>query len=319
MKLTVKQIKAATVGAVEIEECADGIHCHRCTSRQIDVWMRENECLAANASATAGIRLDFHTDSKRLTVSSSSGRPFELAVNGLLRTRLDFSATQKITVDLCDPMGDLLSDKRVTLCFPCHGAPGTLSSVELDDGSSFTPHTFDRKLLFIGDSITQGWESGWDGMSYVSRVTDFFNAETVNQGIGGAYFLPESFEHIPFEPDAVIVSYGTNDFGHYPTQEEFYTQALTHLSLIKHAYGDRPIIVISPIWRGKKTVKTMGTFQECRAIVTRLAEELELCHIDGLTLVPPMPELFSDGYLHPDANGFSYYAENLIKHLLGKI
>ncbi len=319
MKLTFEQIKSATVGAVKIEQKADGIHCHKCTQSQVNTWMRESAELGANASATTGIRLDFQTDSQRLTVSTACGRPFELIVDGLLRARLDFSETEKITVDLCDPLGDPLPQKRVTLCFPCHGTPGTLSSVELDDGATFTPHTFDRKLLFIGDSITQGWESGWDSLSYVSRVSEFFNAESVNQGIGGAYFLPESFDHISFDPDAVIVSYGTNDFGHYPTKEEFYDQARAHLTLIKREYGDRPIFVISPIWRGKKTEKKMGRFQECRAIVKALAEEMELRHIDGLTLVPPLPELFSDGYLHPNANGFSLYAENLIRQLLGKV
>ena len=320
MNLTLEQIRAAVFGAAETEVREDGLHCRKCTARQIDVWMREGEGLGKNATATTGNRLDFHTDSQHLTVCSHSGCIFELSLNGLLRMRLDFSDTSEITVDLSDFFEkDVLEKRRVTIAFPCHGSPGSIASVELDDGASFAPHVFDRKLLFIGDSITQGWDSGYGAMSYVGRVSEFFNAESVNQGIGGAYFLPESFDRINFEPDAVIVAYGTNDFGHYATQEEFYKQAKAHLRLIKQTYASCPIFVISPTWRGKKTEKQMGSFGECRAIVKRLAQELHLSHIDGFSLVPPLPELFSDGYLHPNANGFSFYAENLIRALLGNI
>jgi hypothetical protein len=63
----------------------------------------------------------------------------------------------------------------------------------------------------------------------------------------------------------------------------------------------------------------MGTFEGCRSIVAQEAEALNLIHIDGLDLVPPIPEFFGDGFLHPNDEGFSIFAENLIiqleKHL----
>jgi len=63
----------------------------------------------------------------------------------------------------------------------------------------------------------------------------------------------------------------------------------------------------------------MGTFEGCRAIIAEEAEKLDLIHIDGLKLIPPLSEFFGDCYVHPNDDGFSLYAENLIieleKHL----
>ena len=59
----------------------------------------------------------------------------------------------------------------------------------------------------------------------------------------------------------------------------------------------------------------MGTFENACAIVKEEAEALGLTVIDGLTLVPPMPEFFADEYLHPNDLGFGVYAENLIRAL----
>ena len=217
MVLTLDQIKQITVGAVHIEECADGIHFYKCTQKQIDAWKQQNEGLGERAAGSTGVRLDFHTTSQAMTFRVSQGAKFELYVNGLLRAQYNMEKTPEITVALDDPLGDPLAEKRVTLCFPSHNNGGVLQSLELDDGSTVTPHRFDYKMLFIGDSITQGWASDFDTLSYAYRVSRFFNAESVIQGIGGSYYCEEAFDHIPFDPDVVLVAYGTNDFGHYKT------------------------------------------------------------------------------------------------------
>ena len=59
----------------------------------------------------------------------------------------------------------------------------------------------------------------------------------------------------------------------------------------------------------------MGTFDGARQIVIDEALKLNLKHIDGLLLVPPVDEFFADGHLHPNDEGFSIYAENLIREL----
>ena len=315
MKLTFEQIKSITVGAVEIEQQQDGIHFYRCTRKQIDAWSHLGKALGERAACSTGIRLDFETDARELRFCVSRGTKFEVDIDGLLRAQFAATPNEEIRVPLCDPLGSPLPKKRVTLYFPSHGSGAVLKWVELDDGAYVVPHRFARKLLLIGDSITQGWEADFDSLSFAYRLSRHFNADSVIQGIGGAYYHESTFDQLPFSPDAVLVAYGTNDFGVYKTLAEFRAHVAAYLALLSAEYRDKPIFILSPIWRDRREGKTMGSFAECRAVVREEAERLQLCHIDGLKLVPPLPVFFKDEYLHPNDNGFSVYAENLIREL----
>ena len=315
MKLSFEQIKAITVGAVNIE-CADGgIRFYKCTRKQIDAWYRKNDVLGSRAAGSTGVRLDFHTNSKKLAFRVLDGGKFEVHVDGLVRAAYKLGAGERAEIELCGPLGGELDECRVTVILPSHDRGGIIDYIEIDDGAFVRPHKFDCKMLFIGDSITQGWASSLDSYSYAYRISSFFNAESVIQGIGGAYFNEESFDSLSFDPDIVFVAYGTNDFGHYKTYDELRAHCEAHLGLIAEEYKEKKIFVLSPIWRDQREGKAMGTFEGCRAIIIDAAEKLGLIHIDGLKLVPPLPSLFADGFLHPNDNGFSLYAENLIKEV----
>ena len=311
MKLDLDAIRQITVGAVHMEQADDGIHFYKCTAKQIEAWEQKSKALGERAAATSGIRLDFHTNSQSFAFRVSKGKKFELYIDNLLRGQIDTGEKKTVSVALCDALGAPQSEYRITLIFPSH-EHGVLDWVELDDGAWITPHRYDRKMLFIGDSITQGWASRYDSLSYAWRVTRHFNADSVIQGIGGAYFHEDCFDHIHYDPDVVLVAYGTNDFGHFHTYEEFRDHASKHLALIANEYPTKTIFVLSPIWRDQREGKRMGSFEGCRAIVAEEAAKLKLVHIDGLSLVPPLPEFFGDAYLHPNDEGFSLYAENLI-------
>ena len=315
MKLTFDQIKQITTGAIRIEQAEDGIHFYKCTEKQIEAWRKRNKDLGFRAAGTTGVRLDFHTNSQSLSFAVASGNKFELYIDNLLRKQFLMKDEKSASVALCDALGNRQDEYRVTLIFPSHDAGGVLKYLALDDGATVTPHTYDMKMLFIGDSITQGWASKYDSLSYAWRVTRHFNADSVIQGIGGAYFHEDCFDHIDYDPDIILVAYGTNDFGYYKTYKEFRAHAAAHLELIAQEYAGKQIFVLSPIWRDKREGKSMGTFEECRAIVAEEAETRNLIHIDGLRLVPPMPEYFGDAYLHPNDEGFALYAENLIMAL----
>ena len=315
MKLTFDQIRQITTGAVHIAPKEDGIHFYKCTDRQIAAWNEKNKDLGARAAGTTGVRLDFHTNSQTLSFSVACGKKFELYINGLLREQFLTAEQKQFDIRLSDPLGNPLSEYRVTLIFPSHDDGGVLEWIALDDDSTVAPHIYDMKMLFIGDSITQGWASKYDSLSYAWRVTRHFNADSVIQGIGGAYFHEDCFDHIDFDPDVVLVAYGTNDFGYYKTYDELRAHASAHLALIAQEYVGKQVFVLSPIWRDKRDGKRMGTFEDCRAIVAGEAERLGLIHIDGLALVPPIPEFFGDAYLHPNDEGFTHYVEHLFEEI----
>ncbi|MBQ8397617.1 MAG: SGNH/GDSL hydrolase family protein [Clostridia bacterium] len=316
MTLTLDQIRSVTVGATAVRREADGIHFAKCTDAQVAAWGALNKDLGLRAQTTSGVRLDFHTDSRRIRVMAPAGGKFELLIDGLLRLACpgDRDVNAPIEADLCDELGEFGGSHRVTLAFPSHTV-GVLGSVELDDGAALEPHVFDRKMLFIGDSITQGWQSHYDTAAYAWRVSNFFNADSIIQGIGGAYYHPSTFDIIDYDPDIVLVAYGTNDFGHKKTLEQFRALIAGYLDPLAQTYAGKQIFILSPIWRGQREGKTMGSFADCRRVIAEEAEKRGFVHIDGLRLVPAMPEMMADGWLHPNDVGFSYFAENLVREL----
>ncbi len=319
MRLTFDEIKSVTDGALRVTEEADGIHFYRCTEKQTETWRQMNGAIADRSLFTTGVRLDFYTNARTLSFLASSGNKFEVWVNDLLRARFEADKYREAgeipTVSLCDSLGHDVGEVRVTLWLPYHSV-GVLEYVELDDGATLRPYTdYQMKILFIGDSITQGWEARHDSLAYTSCVASHYNASFLNQGLGSAYYHEDCFDSLDFDPDIVSVAYGTNDFGVYPTYDEFRSHVRAHLSLIVNEYKGKQIFVLTPIWRGKHLVKKMGTFEGAREIVKAEAEALGCTVIDGLTLVPPIPEFFADAWLHPNDLGFCIYAQNLIKAL----
>jgi len=315
MNLTYEQIKSVAFGYVRVEETANGLQFYKCTQKQIDAWYALSQSLGERAEQTTpGVRLDFHTDSKRMAFEATG--TFEVYVNDLFRAKFKMDELGgRAELELCEPLHQPLSDVRVTLIFPSHFAGCVLKSVMLDDGATIKPHKFDRKILFIGDSITQGWDSGYDSLSYAWRLIRYFNADAVIHGVGGGYFHPSVFDRIEFDPDFVILALGTNDFGKNATVKEMTDKAAAFMDLLVAEYKEKKIFYISPTWRAAQE-KPMGSFADCRDALIREATARGLIHVNGLDLVPPDPAFFADATpLHPNALGFGIYAENLIRKL----
>ena len=311
MILTNEQIKNITVGAVHTEENEGELLLFKYTPEILKAWTELDASFTSRARASTGIRFDFHTNSKQMTLKTTEPGKFEIYVNGLFRYTM--KETDNLTVTLDTPRGQPLEDAHVTVYFPAH-KHGRFISLELDDGAYVTPHVFDRRILFLGDSITQGWASQFDSLSFANKVSRYFNAESVVQGIGGACFFPHLLEPIPFDPDWVIVAYGTNDFNRYSTLEEFLPFMREYMEKLKGIYGDKQVFVISPIWRRLSKPEARERFEEYRRAIEAEATKQGYHFIDGSLLVPPVNELYTDG-LHPADTGFSIYADNLIEVL----
>ena len=315
MKLTEQEIRSITVGALGITY-EDGVyHFFKYTEKQLCFFEKADEGLGRRARTTTGIRLDFHTSSPYMAFEATGSGKYEVFVDGLFSEQFHIKDTDRCKCELRAPLGDKKDEHRVTLLLPSHGI-GSLSYIELADGASLRPHTFDEKLLFIGDSITQGWDTHIDGMSFAYRLSFFYNAESVIQGTGGAYFHEGAFDSLPFRPDRVFVALGTNDFTHYATKEEMAIHADAHLALIAKEYADKELYYISPIFRADNQ-KRMGSLAEAREVLTKIAEGHGFTHIDGLSLVPPHAFFFTPDLLHPNALGYLQYTENLL-HALHK-
>ncbi len=308
MKLTLEQIKSVTFGALRIYEDEQGIRFQKCTESQVAAWYQRSQGLGQRSETTTGIRLDFCTDSRTLSVDAASGDKYEVHINNLPRYRVHRAEGEPMVFALGE------GEKRVTLILPSHGV-GVLRAVELDDGATLAPYAHKRRILFIGDSITQGWNARYDSLSYAWQVTKFLDADSVIQGIGGAYFHESTADTLNFDPDTVVVAYGTNDYGHYKTLEELRTHADLFFAAVAAQYGDKKKLAVTPIFReDMATDKAMGSFAQCRAAVAEMAEKHGFAVVDGLTLVPHHMDFMADS-LHPNDLGFGVFAMNLIPYL----
>ena len=312
MRLSFNEIQRITLGAHKIEEQEDGIHFYKCTEKQNKAWAAYSEVLGTRALTTTGVRLDFYTNSKKMVLGSHGGR-FDLKLNGVLRAKTDPSAEEIIS--LTDVRGRHQERMRVTLIFPSHSI-GVIEYVELDDGAYVEPTSHSMRIMFIGDSITQGFNSEYNSTSYAWRVTDHYDADALINGIGGAFFAPDSFDVPAFDPDVLVIAYGTNDYGRNVSFEEKHARVTGYLDLIKAEYSDKKVIVLSPIWRcDAEGVNMPDAFDEFRTFIEDEAKARGFYAISGLSLVPPIRKLYADGHLHPNDLGFAAYAENLIKQM----
>lgn len=313
MKLNLQQVQSICVGAVRVTEESDGFHFDKCTEKQKSVWKNESDNLYKGACTTTGVRLDFHTNSKKLSFSVAQGGKFEIFLDGQFRYQFK-SPNEPVCIDLNDSRKESKDDLRVTLCLPSH-SNGVLGSVELDDGATLRRHDFDCKMIMFGDSITQGWDSELDSFSWAYRVSRFFNADSIIQGIGGTYYLKDVFdEAIDFEPDVVTVAYGTNDA--FKNSLDFTrTNAAKFMDLLLERYKGKKIFIISPTWRGHSDGRPMeDSFVAYRTAIEEEAKKRkDLILINGLELLPPEPRFYADTYLHPNMLGFGVYAENVIR------
>ena len=312
MKLGFDTIKEITVGAARICREGESIAFFKMTERQLEVYRTSFERFYNNACNTTGVRLDFWTDSDFFAFLPTSRGKYEAKLDGRLVLFGVQEADAECRFDL--PKDGVMH--RVTLYLPCHGVGGRLGYVELSDGACWKRATFDTKMLFIGDSITQGWNSEWDTGSYALLVSDHFNAESMVWGVGGACYEPETVGCVDdFAPDTVIVAYGTNDAGREDILSVLEEKCRGTYEKIKTYYPNARVVVITPIWRlDQEKPRAYGHVSLVSDCIAKTAKEFGFPVIDGLTLIPHAARLFVDN-VHPNDLGFAYYAHNLIKAL----
>ena len=178
---------------------------------------------------------------------------------------------------------------------------------------------FDRKFLFLGDSITQGWNSEIETLSYAYQVSNHFNAESVIQGVGGAFFEATTLDRGSFEPDTVFIAFGTNDARRFHSLDAIHLRCEDYIKKVLKLFPEAQLYVITPIWCGDfDTIQLpYGHIREVNATIADAAHQFGITVIDGLQMIPHEMTYFADD-LHPNTKGFCVYAENLIKALENK-
>lgn len=321
MNLTLEQIKSIAKGVSRVEERDGAILLLRFTAEQEAVYAaRDDKGFWKKSYATAGVRLEFITNSRTLSmetkVSAGSSRRFfsyEVFCNGVkLGSHGGEVLTDDVVVGTYNDLGE--GEKRVKIVFPWSVA-SPLLRLTLDDGATLVPVEKSCRMLMYGDSITHGYDAKNPSGSYASLLADALDADAINKAIGGECFRPALAEAGDREEfDYVTVAYGTNDWSK-KEKEVFEANCSDFYKTLSRLYPTARIFAITPIWRADNDRQTkVGEFSYAAEYIERAVKDLpNVTVLRGIDFVPKDPAYFSDKYLHPNDEGFAHYFKNLYK------
>lgn len=317
-----QQIAAAAQGVVRVHQQEDGIHFFRFSDEQMAGYAATRFHL--NQYATAGVRLHFKTDSKTLglkvRISEASSRKFfayDILVNGQwigsLKNRAEdfFGEYEKAFA-----LGE--GTKEVCIHFPW-SVCAVLQELRLDAGSCMEPIKKKKTILVFGDSITQGYDARHPINRYAAHLADALDAQEINKAIGGEIFCPWlAALKDETEPDYLSVAYGTNHW-RQSSAEELKTLCDLFYRNLTISYPKTTIFALTPIWRKDRTDQTaFSRFEEIEEIIRDTVKKYDQVRcISGRHWIPEDETLFSDRYLHPNDDGFKYYANGVLDAVKG--
>lgn len=316
MKLTLEQIRSITHGALSVTEKNGIFTFHRFTDYQAKLYEDIND-FRVKVPATSGVRLEFVTNAEKFSfdynINIASSRRFyyfDVFVDGIMVQHFGHEglreAASTVTVKLAE------GEHRVAVYLPCL-AKATLSNVTLSEGAVLVPVQRSRRLLCFGDSITQGYDAKYSSQTYANLLADKLDAEMIDQGIGGEVFRPALIDpDMDFDPDIITVAYGTNDWSGRE-HDETVANANGFYAKLRETYPKAKIFAITPIWRADDDrVTKVGTFAEgVQIVIDAATAQKDVTVIDGAKMIPHLPEVCSDKYLHPNDYGFKFYANAL--------
>ncbi len=326
-KLNLDEIIPLVHGASEVCEKDGKISLFRFTKEQRELYKTVSRDYYRKCFATAGITLEFDTDSENLTLSVSvnpgSSRRFfthSVFVNGKRTGELSGDIGEKENVFYTEAFTLGGGIKRIKIQFPWSVSSDILS-LEIDDNAKITPVVKKRNILMFGDSITQGYDAVYPENAYAVKLADAAGAEIRDKAIAGERFFAELAKNKEnFRPDIITVAYGTNDWCH-SAKEEFETQCRSFFYNLRNSYPEAEIIAFTPVWRAdiedKKPIsQPFGFISE---YIKKVAENIpDIKVFDGIDFIPHDLRCYSPDGLHPNDAGFEHYGNavlNIIKNI----
>ena len=277
--------------------CEEQMQYFACVS---DFWY--DRCMASSAKTiemvTEATRVSF--DYKMIWIGSEDS--FELSIDGLTHKIVyvrDVAESGHIEWDM--PVGE----KEVVIYLP---VDATVLVKHFEINANARKPEKKERVLWLGDSITQGFGPLRSGQTYVSVANRILRYDLINQGIGGYIYDKNSLMLMPgYIPEKIIVALGTNN--NHDTADaleitEYYDTLMT-------IYGKEiPILCISPLWRGDQPADYENFVQYCNLIKKKASSYENVTVVDGFTLVPHLREYYLDD-LHPNLLGAETYGRNL--------
>ena len=309
--MTNRELQRIYFGAYSFKETEDGwLQAFQYTEAQMEYFRSAFDFWYDRCMATTAKTLEMTTNARTVSfeyriIWEGSQDSFELAVDNQIteiRYVKDLPKEGKLTWNLPD------GEKNVVIYLPAD-ATVLIRNCEVD--GSFSPARKNEKVLWLGDSITQGFGPLRSAQTYVSVANRLLNYDIINQGIGGYVYDKKSLIKMDgYTPDKIIVALGTNQFGCETMQdvEEYYETLIS-------IYGTEiPILCVTPLWRGDVPDGFLTLARFCENVKAIAGRYHNVKIIDGFKLVPHLPEYFLDN-LHPNQLGTETYGRNLVEEI----
>jgi len=323
--LTADEIVACAGGTTQVRETESGLELLRFSEAHLKFWHDTGqEAKLVRVYCSAGIMLDFVTDSGSLSIEAAMGKAarsiafLDVWVDGTFVACLGSPEPGEIVsgeVTLPSP-GER---RRVSIYLP-HLRATHLRSVALSKGAHFEAAPVRKTILTLGDSITQGMDSSHASLTYASVLARELGMTQHNQGVGGGTYRAESLPEPPVEdPALVTVAFGVNDWNNGLPPDN----AKSHLERLREFYPGKPIVVFEPTWfangdgEHNPKVDSGSTFEEYRQVLRDIAAS-----VDGVSIVPwqqllPAGPSLLQGGCHPSTPGHTVFGMNAARAIRG--
>ncbi len=305
-------------GAIHISHGDDGYSIQRMT-RELDKFYNYSEAAEIRARCLSGVRICFHTNSGFIGLRLKYGRAARpvSAVDIVIDSResltfcpADCKKIFSIAMDL-EP-----GEHKIEIYLP-HLCECIVKELTVEENAWVNPVNYNGgRLLFIGDSITQGMDASSPTRSFASRVAAACKLDFHNLGVGGAVMEKEVGRlALKLSWRKAVVAFGVNDCSKKRPIEEFIAHTRGMFEILSASSHAR-VFVVTPIpWLAAPADANLQMYRD--AIKETAAAFRRVKVIDGLEMVPADPSYFTDK-THPNDLGMKIYAENLTRSLIAE-
>jgi lysophospholipase L1-like esterase len=179
------------------------------------------------------------------------------------------------------------------------------------------------QVIFIGDSITQGWEEGQEFWTTGKDVWAKFytHRNAVNLGIGG-----DRTQHVLWrldhgnltglKPKVAVLMIGTNNMTPEATCVSQVTDGVTAIvKKLREKLPGTKVLLLAILPRGENPSPLRGNVLQVNEIIQKLADNRNIFWIDfGEKLVNSdgtISQVLMPDYLHLSAKGYQIWAESI--------
>jgi lysophospholipase L1-like esterase len=304
-------------GASEVIAGENGFTPVRMT-RDLAEFYNYSEAAEIRANCPSGVRVCFRSDTSFVGMRLNYGRTarkiyaVDLIIDGI--ERLTFTPQNiehgfAFNAEL--PAGG--AEHSIELHLP-HLCECAVDELVIEDGAMLAPLKYSGgRMIFVGDSITQGMSSTSPARAYPALLAAGLKRDFHNIGVGGAVMRREVGRMaLDLSWKTAVVAFGVNDCSHQRPLAEFTADTEGMFEALS-SRSEAAIYVLTPIPR--LTGPERNKLEEYREMIRKAATHFDRVQvIEGCELVPNDARYFVDG-CHPNDAGMQAYAENLLEKI----